>query len=75
MTICSYYFSFESTGNKDIDRILYAIAKAGKCFHHTDQWNEETAYGIFDEKLKGNTPVDWIQNAANDLAKSIKNEN
>lgn len=75
MNLSSYYFSFESTGNKDVDMLLYAVARAGKCFHSTDQWVEEIDW-VNSPLLEGNSPVDWIQNAANNLAKSleIKNE-
>ena len=41
-SILSYYYSFESTVNQDVDRLLYAVAQAGKCYHSTDQWMEET---------------------------------
>ncbi len=71
--IASYHFSLESTGIKEIDDLLYAIAKAGKCFHCTSQWNEETLYGISDPLLEGNTPQEWIQNAANKLTCNMSN--
>ena len=45
--------------------ILSAVACAGKAYHHTDNWSEETpAY----EYHEGATPVDWIQNAADKAA-------
>lgn len=61
----AYYYSFEPTGNLDIDRVLSAVACAGSSFHHTEAWNEnKSAY----DGHKGNTPVEWIQNAANEAA-------
>ena len=43
-------------------------------FSHTSQWTEETEWKSMANTLKGKTPVDWIQNAANDLANSINKE-
>ena len=62
----AYYYSFSHTGPYHIDRILSAVACAGKEFHNTDMWNEECDpyYGH-----TGDNPVEWIQNAANDCAK------
>ena len=68
--ISSYYYNFEATGNKEVDTLLYAIAQA----HSTSQWTEETEWKSTANTLKGKTPVDWIQNAANDLANSINKE-
>ena len=72
----AYYYSFESTGCEEIDRILSAVACAGKAFHHTDQWNDEIWDGTPEDRrpdpyepfLRGWTPIEWIQNAANDAA-------
>ena len=70
----AYYYGFARTGDEMIDRILSAIACAGKAFHHTDQWNDEV-YDLRDGQkvampyepfLRGMTPVEWIQNAAED---------
>lgn len=62
----AYYYSFEPTGVEQIDRILSAVACAGKAFHHTADWNDEA-----DKRpgLDGTTPIEWIQNAANAAAK------
>lgn len=58
LRMSAYYYSFEPTGVIEVDRILSAVARAGKAYHHTEQW-DEPAYG-------GETsPVDWIQAAAN----------
>lgn len=69
-SISSYYFDFTTTGNKEVDSILYAVAKSAKCFHSTSQWTEDTEFCSEDPLLEGNTPLEWIQNAANKLANS-----
>lgn len=65
----AYYYSFSETGNCEIDRILSAVACAGKAFHNTDCWNDECDpyFGHV-----GITPIDWIQNAANDCVTAFK---
>jgi hypothetical protein len=61
----AYYYGFASTGVPEIDKILSAVACAGKAFHHTECWLDDAdPY----EGHSGETPVDWIQNAANDAA-------
>lgn len=67
--IDAYYYGFEKTGVAEIDNILYAVARAGKSFHHTEDWQDEATAP---EGLRGNTPEEWIQNAANDAAQAIK---
>ena len=62
----SYYFSFEKTRNEKVDNLLYAICRAGKAFHSTSQWNDEV--GEIYKNVKCDTPIEWIQNAANDIA-------
>lgn len=37
----AYYHTFESTGEMGADRILSAVASAGKSAHHTADWDEE----------------------------------
>lgn len=65
----AYYYGFEMTGIAIIDRILSAVACAGKSFHHTQDWNDEaTPY----EHLRGNTVQEWIQLAANDAAEVLR---
>lgn len=65
----AYYYSFDKTGVPEIDRILSAVACAGKACHHTEGWNDEsTPYPGHD----GETPAEWIQNAANDAAKILQ---
>jgi hypothetical protein len=63
-----YYYSFDNTGVFEVNKILHAVACAGNAFHHTDQWQDEAlvCYGH-----KGRTPEQWIQNAANDAARSL----
>lgn len=61
----AYYYGFGSTGVPEIDRILSAIACAGKSYHHTESWQDECE--PYDGHT-GNTPVDWIWNAAKDAA-------
>lgn len=63
-----YYFGFEPTGNPAVDKLLSAVACAGKAFHHTDQWGETCSPFT---GHSGNTPVEWIQNAANEAAKAL----
>lgn len=64
----AYYYGFDPTGNDVIDRILSAVACAGKAFHHTECWTEETTAYV---GHVGKTPIEWIQNAANDAAKAL----
>lgn len=65
----AYYYGFAPTGVELIDRILSAVACAGKAFHHTEDWTEE---GIrpYEDVFTGDTCVDWIQNAANEAAQA-----
>lgn len=65
----AYYYSFEPTGVPEIDRILSAVACAGKAYHHTNDWDEKTTPR---PGHVGETPIDWIQNAAKDAAEAWK---
>lgn len=59
----AYYYGFEATGVPAIDRILEAVARSGKLYHHTDMWSDSDPYflgGVSCEQL--------IQNAANAAA-------
>ena len=58
------YLYFESTGNKEVDKLLAKISTAGDCFHHTSQWDEE----IYD----GNSCLSNINKQAHELAEYIK---
>jgi hypothetical protein len=68
MRLNAYYYSFHPTGDEMIDRILSAVACAGKAFHHTEDW--DTELHPYEDFLRGSTVVEWIQNAANDAAAS-----
>ena len=57
----AYYYGFDLTGAPEIDLILSAVACAGKSFHHTDQWNDQSEPW---PAHTGNSPAEWIQNAA-----------
>src|SRR5690242_4745133 len=61
----AYYYGFTPTGVEEIDRILSAVACAGKSFHNTSEWGEKVSAWPPHE---GDCPVDWIQNAANRAA-------
>lgn len=61
----AYYYEFYPTGVDCIDKILSAVACAGKAFHHTNEWCEDC--DPCDDHV-GYSPVDWIQNAANEAA-------
>jgi hypothetical protein len=64
----AYYYAFDETGERAIDRVLSAVACAGKAEHHTTYWSDEhEPY----EGHVGTTCVDWIQNAAVDAAAEI----
>ena len=56
----AYYYSFEPTGLECIDKILEAVARAGKGAHHTEDW-EDFGY------------IDKIQEAANEARDKIMN--
>ena len=65
----AYYYSFDSTGCDPVDKILSAVACAGKAYHHTDDWYEHASPR---DDHTGGTPVDWIQNAAIEAAAEIE---
>ena len=66
----AYYYSFDPTGVLAIDLILSAVACAGMCFHHTGEWREKVS--PYHDRLRGESPIEWIQNAANDAAAMLK---
>jgi len=41
MRLDAYYYGFDPTGVEAIDRILSAIACAGKAYHLTEDWQEQ----------------------------------
>lgn len=61
----AYYYSFEPTGVLAVDRILSAVASAGKGSHHTAEWNEPMR--------DGKSAVEMIQDAANAAAAEFRN--
>lgn len=65
-----YYYDFTHTGLAPIDKILSAVGCAGKAYHHTESWGEETEFGY--EHLRGKSPEAWIENAAADAAAAIR---
>ena len=65
----AYYFGFTPTGIPAIDRILSAVACAGKGCHHTEDWGE---FGGGYDHLRGENYVEMIQNAADDAASLFK---
>lgn len=62
----AYYYGFVCTGIDAIDLILSAVACAGKAFHNTEDWTENSR--PWHGRLRGRNPVEWIQNAAADAA-------
>lgn len=66
----AYYYRFSSTGVHEIDAILCAVACAGKAFHLTEDWTNPISQP-YHEALRGESPVDWIQNAADDAAGKV----
>ena len=65
----AYWYDFEPTGVDCIDKVLSAVACAGKAYHHTEYWYEPARpYGGH----SGGTPVEWIQNAAKEPSDRIE---
>ena len=71
MRMDAYYFAFGTTGVEALDKVLSAVACAGKAHHHTEDWQEET--GAW-EPHTGRSPVDWIFNAASEAAATLAAE-
>lgn len=59
----AYYYGFESTGCDLVDAVLEQVARAGKAFHSTEDWNEEDT--------DGRSPAAKMQAAANASAQAI----
>lgn len=66
----AYYYGFSPTGLDVIDRILSAVACAGKGYHHTEDWNQECS--IRHDYQRGTSPAEIIHNAAIDSANLIR---
>ncbi|AER47989.1 hypothetical protein COURTHOUSE_138 [Mycobacterium phage Courthouse] len=60
----AYYYGFEATGLAVIDRILSAVAIAGKRCHRTEDWNDPWSDEMTEE--------DRIQMAAEESAEQIR---
>jgi hypothetical protein len=59
----AYYYGFVPTGVQAIDRILAAVARAGKAYHHTESWTDADGDMSY---------VEIIQEAANEAAELLK---
>ncbi len=59
----AYYYGFYPTNCEPIDRILGTVAYAGKCYHHTEDWEDKNSEGV--------SPIDNIQAAAIEAADTI----
>lgn len=64
MRLKAYYYGFDFTGCDPVDRILEAVARAGKSAHHTDDWNTP-------DGADGLSPADRIQQAAQAAAEAF----
>lgn len=66
MRMKAYYYEFASTGIEAVDRILSAVAVAGKMFHNTASWNDD----CYDDVPT--TVVGRIQKAADEAALAFR---
>lgn len=64
----AYYFGFTPTGVELVDRVLSAVAHAGKGYHHTEDWAENNTENW--DCFRGHSYAEWIQRAAEDAAAS-----
>lgn len=64
LNLNAYYYGFEPTGVLAIDRVLAAVAAAGKGSHHTEDWGER-----YDDEP---SLLERIQEAAEESAKLVK---
>lgn len=67
----AYYYGFKPTGVREVDEVLSAVAMAGKAYHGTDQWTDETYTEelMYEGKI---TPEELIQEMADRAAKKFK---
>ena len=70
MRLEAYYYSFEPTGEEMVDRVLSAVACAGKAYHSTSSWSDEDC-PPYEPFLRGDTCAAQIQNAAIDAAAEV----
>lgn len=68
--MAAYYYGFAGTGVIAIDRVLSAVACAGKAYHYTSEWNDDC--DAWHDGLRGTSPVNWIECAADDAAADIR---
>lgn len=59
----AYYYGFYPTNCEQVDRLLGTVAYAGKCYHHTEDWEDKNSEGV--------SPIDNIQAAAIEAADTI----
>lgn len=71
MRLDAYYYGFVPTGVELVDRVLSAVACAGKAFHNTEDWNDQVS-GVYETFLRGETPIAWIEAAAADAAAALR---
>lgn len=68
MRMSAYYFSFAPTGCEVVDKILSAVATAGKMYHHTENWSEpddETGVSLVDQiQVAAQNAADEFQRAS-----------
>lgn len=64
----AYYYGFSKTGCPEVDLVLSAVACAGKSYHHTESWCDDSEAW---PGHRGVTPADWIQCAGDDAAKAV----
>lgn len=64
----AYYYGFNPTEEDSVNKILSAVAIAGKGYHHTDGWTEEKDdYSDY----TGGSYAGWIENSAKECAREI----
>lgn len=70
----AYYYGFDATGILEIDRILAAVAVAGKGYHHTEDWTTDPSDGrlnyVEQMQLWANRAADTIRELRNTVAAS-----
>lgn len=66
----AYYWTFETTGEMCADRILSAVASAGKAVHSTSEWSDEIDGSYYGQE--GSCPWEWIENAARITAQEVR---
>jgi len=66
----AYYYGFTPTGECAVDKILSAVAHAGKAFHSTEEWSDTNCYKLTDFGGSG-CPQEWIQFAAQECVEAI----